>query len=69
MKWMKVVFYTEWSKSERENQILCINTYIWNLEKWYWWIYLQGRSGDADVENEHVETVGEGEVGYTEKVP
>ena len=28
-------FYTEWSKSKREKQI-CINTYIWNLEKWYW---------------------------------
>ena len=61
MKWLKVVFHTEWSKSERKNQILYFNTYIWNLEKWYWWIYLQGRSGDADVENEYVETMGEGE--------
>ena len=26
-------FYTEWGKSERENQILYINTYVWNLEK------------------------------------
>ena len=25
------VFYTEWNKSEREKQILYINTYIWNL--------------------------------------
>ena len=25
-------YYTEWSKSEREKQILCINTHIWNLE-------------------------------------
>ena len=25
--------YTEWSKLEREKQILYINTYIWNLEK------------------------------------
>ena len=23
------------SKSEREKQILYINTYMWNLEKWY----------------------------------
>ena len=22
-------------KSEREKQILCINIYMWNLEKWY----------------------------------
>ena len=25
--------YTEWSKLEREKQILYINTYVWNLEK------------------------------------
>ena len=28
--------YTEWSKSERENQISFINIYICNLEKGYW---------------------------------
>ena len=38
-----------WSEV-REKQILYTNTYIWNLEKWYWWIYLQGSSGDADRE-------------------
>ena len=27
------VCHTEWSKSEREKQILCANTYIYNLEK------------------------------------
>ena len=26
--------YTEWSKSEWETPIQCINTYIWNLERW-----------------------------------
>ena len=31
----------EWGKSEREKQILCINAYIWNREKWYWWTYLR----------------------------
>ena len=25
-------YYTEWSKSKRETQILYINTYIWNLD-------------------------------------
>ena len=25
--------HTEWSKSEREKQILYINTYMWNLKK------------------------------------
>ena len=42
--------YTKWSKSEREKQILYINTYRWNLEIWYWGTYLQGSSGDADRE-------------------
>ena len=27
--------HTEGSKSEREKQISYINTYMWNLEKWY----------------------------------
>ena len=24
------------------------STYIWNLEKWYWWVYLQGSNGETD---------------------
>ena len=51
------VCYTE-SKSEREKEIY-INAYIWNLEKWYKWTYLQGGNRDADIENKHVDT-GEG---------
>ena len=26
--------HTEWSRSEREKQISCINTYMWNIGKW-----------------------------------
>ena len=44
-------YYTEWSKSERERQILYTNTYIWNLERWYWIIYLQSSNGETDIEN------------------
>ena len=51
--------YTEWSVKKRK--ISFINTYIWNIERWYWWTYLQGSSGDADIENRLVDTVGEGE--------
>ena len=29
------VCHTERSKSEREKQILYVNAYMWNLEKWY----------------------------------
>ena len=57
------VCHTEWSKSEREKQISYINAYIWNLEKWYWWTYLQGRKRDTDIENILVDTVEEGEGG------
>ena len=55
--------HTEWSKSEREKQILYINTYMWNLEKWYGWSYLQSRNRDTDVENKYIDTKGEGGVG------
>ena len=44
-------YYIGWSKSERETQILHINAGIWNLERWYWWFYLQGSNGDRDTEN------------------
>ena len=55
--------YTGWNKSGRGKQLLHINTYIWNLEKWYWWANLQGRNKGADVENGLMDTVGEGEGG------
>ena len=32
-------YYTEWSKSQKD-KILYVNTYIWNLERLYWWTYL-----------------------------
>ena len=57
------VYHTEWSKSEREKQISSINAYMWNLEKWYRWSYLQGRNRDPDAENKCMDTKGEEEVG------
>ena len=38
-----------------------INPYIWNLEKWNQWTYLQGKNRDVDVDNRLVDTVGEEE--------
>ena len=58
--------YTEWSKSEREKQILYINACMWNLEKWYRCSYLQSRSRDTDIENKCLDTNrkhGEGGIG------
>ena len=43
-------YYTEWSQSERERQILYTNIYIQNLEKWFWRIYLQGSKGETIIE-------------------
>ena len=51
-------YYTEWSKSEREKQISYIDAYIWNLERWDWWTYLQGSDGDTDIENILVDMEG-----------
>ena len=35
---------------------------MWNLEKCYRLTYFQGGNRDADVENRHVDTGGEGKV-------
>ena len=32
---------------------------------WYWWTYLQGSNGDADIENRHMD-MGGGEEGVSE---
>ena len=51
-------YYTEWSKSERETQILYINAYIWNLERPYQWSYIQGSKGDTDIKKRLLDSVG-----------
>ena len=33
-------------------------THIWNLEKWCWWAYLQGRNRDTDIEDRHGHSEG-----------
>ena len=43
-------------KSEREKQISYINAYMWKLERCCWWTYLQGGSGDVDIEKRLVNT-------------
>ena len=56
--------YTEWSKSEREKQIYW---HIHGIKKIILMNLLQRRNGDTDVENQLVDTVGEG-MGRMEKV-
>ena len=57
--------HAEWSKSERAKQMSYINAYMWNLEKWYTWSYVQSRNRDTDIENKCMDKKGEGEVGGT----
>ena len=58
------VSYNEWNKlepgiqneiSQKEKDKYCILThiyYIWNLERWYQWSYMQGSKGDTDVKKQ-----------------
>ena len=45
-------------KSEREKQMSYNNVYIWNLEKWYTWSYLQSRNRSTDIANKCMYTGG-----------
>ena len=56
---------TEWSKSEREKHISYHIAYMWNLEKWHRWTYLQSRSRDRDIENKHMNMKDGRGVGWT----
>ena len=51
-------------KSEREKQISYINAYMWNLEKWYRWTYLQSRNRDTDTEQMYGYQGGKRGVGW-----
>ena len=55
-------YYTEWSKSKRERQILYINTCTWNLERWYRRPTCRAAK-ETDVNNRLLDSVGEGEGG------
>ena len=51
---------SELSQKEKNKNIVII-THIYGIKKKrYWWTYLQGMNGDADVENRPVNTVKEG---------
>ena len=64
VSWIAGKFFTIWTTREVP-QILYINVYIWNLERWYWWSSLQGSKGDTDVKNRLLATVGVKEGGMT----
>ena len=51
-------YRTKWSKPDRERQISCDITYMWNLKIWYKWTYLQHRNRPTDIENKLMVTKG-----------
>ena len=59
--------HIDWSKSEKEKQISCINTCMWNLEKQYRQSYMQSRNRDTNTEDKYMDTkfprLGGGEAG------
>ena len=62
MRWMNLEPIIQSEVSQKEKDKYHILTHIQNLEKWYWRIYLQGNSGETDIENRHGEGGGEGEM-------
>ena len=69
MMWMKLepIIQSEVSQKKKK-QLLHINPYIWNLERWYWWTYLQGSNGDRYREQTYGCKEGEERVGWMERV-
>ena len=60
MRWMKLEPSIQWSQSERKTLTQYTNAYIWNLERWQQWPYIQDGKRDTDVKNSLLDSVGEG---------
>ena len=61
MRWINLEPIVQGEVSQNETNILIINTYTWNLKRWYWWSYTQERIWDTDMKNRLLNSVGEGE--------
>ena len=52
MRWKNLESLIQSEVSQKENdKYRYYNAYIWNIEKWYCKIYLQGNNGDTNIEN------------------
>ena len=36
--------------SQKKKYKYCILMYVWNLERWYYWIYFQEINGETDID-------------------
>ena len=52
---LEPIIPSEVSQKEKNKYI---NTYIWNLEGWYWWICSQSSNGDANIEKRLIDKDG-----------
>ena len=61
-RWVNLepIIQSEVSQNEK-HKVQHINTYIWNLERWYQQSYMQGSKGNTDVNNRLLDSVEEGE--------
>ena len=57
-------YHIKWGKSDREWQILCEMTYLWNLKRWYKWSYLENRNRLTDLEHKLMVTKEERREGH-----
>ena len=60
MRWMNLEPIIHSEVRQKKKDEYCILTYIWNLEKSYWRICLQGNNGETDIEN-RLTDMGRGE--------
>ena len=57
--WMDKESVIQRGESERKKQILNINIYMWDREKWYRSPHLHSTNEDTDIENKCMDTKGE----------
>ena len=56
---------SEISQKEKKSYI---NTYMWNLDKRYWWTYLQGKMRVSDMDKRIMDTAGKEGMDWIERV-
>ena len=55
-RWIDLETVIQSEVSQKVKQISYNIAYMWNLEEWYRWTYLQSRNRDTDVENKLIDT-------------
>ena len=58
ISWMNLEPIIHSEVRQKKKDEYCILTYIWNLEKSYWRICLQGNNGETDIENRFIDRAG-----------